>query len=214
MNKKWLAVGGWRLVEPRGMIRSVSVFILAAVTLSGALAGSSDGPTLSDRARNPWFISVGSFATGSELGTAFQNSNYQNYYCGSTLMNPPDIALFQSLGLEVGAGFDLALQPVDLRFSTRVQTFGPTNNQVQGNTHSIFGFDALFRSNQLYFGPGVGIGYVSARTSGLTFQGVPTQVLSAVVGYDASQSTFAEARLQTAPASAYKVASVSFGLRF
>jgi hypothetical protein len=198
------------------MKNSLAIFSLCAAA-SAAIpcfaSATTSGPSLTDRMQNPWFVSIGTFAGNSELGTVFDASS-QYSSCGGVPMSSPDIALFESMGLELGMGYEAALAPVDLRFSGRVETFGPTNNNELGRPHSIFGVDALFRSNQLYFGPGVGVGYASARTSGLTFQGAPTQVFSAVVGYDASATAFAEARLQTAPVNDYKVASVSFGLRF
>jgi hypothetical protein len=194
-------------------IRLAAGALLCLATASAAFANGATDPDLTERTQNPFFISFGSFADGAELGTLLGSATDLSHTCPGSDQFIQDVSVLQALGLEMAVGVEAPLGVASIRFSDRFQTFGITNNQSLGRPHSVVGADALFRYQTVYFGPGIGIGYGSAR-SGLTFQGAPVQVLSAVVGCDVSQSAFAEARVQTAAAEAYRVASLSVGLRF
>lgn len=191
-------------------MKTHAAFLLLAV--AAVTTARADWPTVDQRVKNPWIFSLGSFTDGQELGSAFAPT-YFNSYCNGQPMVQPDLAFLEACGVELSFGYQLASHPVDLRFSERYQTFGWTNNFGLGSPRSILGVDALFRYDMVYFGPGIGMGYVSTA-NGFTFQGAPKQVLSAVVGCDVSRSAFAEARLQTGSSEQFRAASVSFGLRF
>jgi hypothetical protein len=149
----------------------------------------------------PWSFWLGAF--GDTCGPVSQVLNEEN----------PGL---NYLGVEAGFGYSVEMPSVSLRFASRVQSYGVVDQSdfFSLRTQSVLGVDALARVGSFYAGPGIGVGYLSARPSGLAFSGAGEGVFSLVGGYTPSKSTFVEMRLQTGAVNSYDLASLNLGVRF
>ena len=120
------------------------------------------------------------------------------------------------VGAEVAVGYRFPIEGADFRVSVRGQAFDITDSFGQQSTINVseLSFDAFFRAQQFYFGPGISFGSVTGTTNGFTFDGQDQTVFSLTAGFDFSPRMFAEARWQTADVDAYKGVSINFGYRF
>lgn len=145
------------------------------------------------RRRFPWFVTIGVyFPTFSGDGTT------------------------NNVGGELAIGYRYATDNFDFRVSARGQAFGISDQFGNNSTINVseLSFDALFRAQQFYFGPGLSFGSVTGTTNGFTVSGQDQTVFQLTAGYDISERIFVEARWQTADVDAYKGISGNFGYRF
>jgi len=145
------------------------------------------------RQRLPWFASIGVyFPTFTGDGTS------------------------NNVGSDVAVGYRYALDNADIRVSLRGQEYNISDNF--GNQATIdateVAFDALYRVDALYFGPGIAFGSVTGTSGGFTISGSDATLFTATLGYDFTSRFFVEARYQYANVDAYKGYSINFGLRF
>ena len=145
------------------------------------------------RQRLPWFVSVGVyFPTFTGDGTS------------------------NNVGSDVAVGYRYALDNADIRVSLRGQTFDISDNfgdQATINASEV-AFDALYRVDALYFGPGIAFGSVTGTSGGFTISGADATLFTATLGYDFTSRFFVEARYQYASVDLYKGYSINLGLRF
>jgi len=128
------------------------------------------------RQRFPFFVSLGAyFPTFSGDGTS------------------------NSTGAELAFGYRFPTDNLDFRVSVRGQEFNITDSFGNQSTIDVseFSFDALFRLQQFYAGPGISFGSVTGTTNGFSVSGSNQTVFSLTAGYDT-----------------YKGISLNFGLRF
>ena len=145
------------------------------------------------RQRFPFFVSIGAY--------------FPTFTGDGTSNNP---------GAELAFGYRFATDNFDFRISGRGQEYNITDSFGNQSTIdvSMLSFDALFRAQQFYGGPGISFGSVTGTTQGFTFSGQNETVFSLTAGYDISQRVFVEARWQTADVDAYKGWSINVGLHF
>ena len=145
------------------------------------------------RQRFPFFVSIGGyFPTFTGDGTS------------------------NSVGAELAFGYRFPTDNLDFRISGRGQQFNISDNSGNQATINVseLSFDALFRFQQFYVGPGISFGSVTGTTQGFTFSGTSETVFSLTAGYDFTQRIFGEVRWQTANTDAYKGISANIGFRF
>ena len=145
------------------------------------------------RQRLPWFVSVGVyFPTFTGDGTS------------------------NNVGSDVAVGYRYALDNADIRVSLRGQEYNISDNFGDQATIDAteVAFDALYRVEGLYFGPGIAFGSVTGTSGGFTISGSDATLFTATLGYDFTSRFFVEARYQYANIDAYKGYSINFGLRF
>ncbi len=156
---------------------------------------SDSSPDFSTEARQrfPWFVSLGLYVP------SFTGDNTSN-----------------SAGAEIAVGYRYATDIADYRISVRGQEYSITDAFFNQSTIDVseVAFDALFRFEGLYAGPGIALGSVTGTTNGFTFSGANQTVFSATLGYDISPRLFIEARYQMAGVDAYKGYSLNLGYRF
>ena len=181
------------LGAPNATAADISLAVPGISSLIQKHYDQSQDYSIEARQKLPWFASLGVYLPG------FTGDNTAN-----------------SAGAEIAFGYRFCTDYADFRVSARGQMYSITDayyNQSDINVSEL-AFDALFRAEGLYAGPGIAFGSVTGTTNGFTFSGQNQTVFTATVGYDINPRIFVEVRYQTADVDAYKGYSLNFGYRF
>ena len=148
--------------------------------------------SVENRKKIPYSISVGGYFPSFDIG-----------------------GISKQTGYDIGFSYSYTYDNFDLRSTSRSQYFvvsgGGNSGTVNLATTTI---DILFRSQQFYFGPGVGLASATISDNFGTFTGATILIYSATIGYDVTRRLFVEARYQTASEDLFKGYSLSVGYRF